>query len=120
MQVEDNTIKGIGDCLEFDLKIFAMKTLHVHITVFRKINPKKTFWEFSYYDEKSFQSAAFGTKNDDTFKIYGTYYRIETVEKISSMEKILKLLVKQGWHTVLKGYLDRLIKSPNVVPMLYL
>ncbi|KKM23451.1 hypothetical protein LCGC14_1615060 [marine sediment metagenome] len=57
-----------------------MKTLHTHIiTIFRKINLEKIHWEFSYYDEKSFQLAAFGAKNDAIFKIDGTYYRIETI-----------------------------------------
>ena len=43
-------------------------TMYAHlITIFRKIDPEKLYWEFTYFEERSFQSAAFGARKKELF-----------------------------------------------------
>ena len=82
-------------------------TMYAHlITIFRKIDPEKLYWEFTYFEERSFQSAAFGARKKELFKIDGKFYRVDIVEKISPLKQLPNLVVKHGRHTIFRDYVD--------------
>ena len=73
------------------------------IIIFRKINPLKKYNQFTYYDEKSFKSAAFGACKNDVFKIDGNFYQVDTKEITSHLHEVNNIIVKHGRH-IIKEY----------------
>ena len=78
-----------------------MKTEYHHIvTIFRKIDPSKRYYEFTYTDEGSFQSALFGAKKGDIFKIDDSFYIVDKKDKYSPLKIIPNMIIKHGRHVI--------------------
>lgn len=76
------------------------------ITILKKIDPEKMCCEYTYFEEKSFQSATFGARKNEIFKLDSEFYHVDIKERTSTFKKIPNLLVKHGRHKVLEAYLD--------------